>query len=253
MVPPSIIMLCMLSLPNDGIMLKHPADRQSCRGPLVSRIRQPCSPCGLAHSQSPCTSMQSFHACQRHPGAVSLGETSLWRYTRACTRQACGLRLHSSPTNLIRSSPAQQHAESRWRCRARTEDAESTDSQSTHQSDSSREIEPKQRRRKTDTPDFISSALTRRFGWVFTLTACYAGTCCGTLRGAVSGCSIAGGLAWAGVLAFGVISEQIKTRIEGSSEARNTVVSPAVGCKGISARPSVLCMQATKPPSQQKR
>ena len=45
------------------------------------------------------------------------------------------------------------------------------------------------------------------------------------LQGAASGCSIAGGLAWAGVLAFGVISEQIKTRIEGSSEARNTVVS----------------------------
>ena len=171
--PPSIIMLCMLSLPNDGIMLKHPADRQNCRGPLVSRIRQPCSPCGLAHSQSPCTSMQSFHACQRHPGAVSLGETSLWRYTRACTDQACGLRLHNSPTNLIRSSPAQQHAESRWRCRARTEDAESTDTQSTHQSDSSREIEPKQRRRKTDTPDFISSALTRRFGWVFTVRRAY--------------------------------------------------------------------------------
>ena len=37
-------------------------------------------------------------------------------------------------------------------------------------------------------------------------------------------CSIAGGLLWLGVLAFGVVSEQIKTRLEDSAERQNTQV-----------------------------
>ena len=44
-------------------------------------------------------------------------------------------------------------------------------------------------RRKAESTDAIATALTRRFG-------------------------LAGGLAWVGVLAFGVVSEQVKTRLE---------------------------------------
>ncbi|KAJ4834917.1 hypothetical protein Tsubulata_032571 [Turnera subulata] len=50
---------------------------------------------------------------------------------------------------------------------------------------------------KADSTDWIASSLTRRFG-------------------------LGAGLAWAGFLAVGVISEQIKTRIEVSQEAANT-------------------------------
>jgi FKBP-type peptidyl-prolyl cis-trans isomerase len=52
-------------------------------------------------------------------------------------------------------------------------------------------------RRAADSSDPIASAITRRFG-------------------------LGGGLAWAGILAFGVVSEQIKTRIEQAEEAKNT-------------------------------
>ncbi|KAG7654706.1 FKBP-type peptidyl-prolyl cis-trans isomerase domain [Arabidopsis suecica] len=57
---------------------------------------------------------------------------------------------------------------------------------------------PQQKRKKNvETTDWVASSLTRRFG-------------------------IGAGLAWAGFLAFGVISEQIKTRIEVSQEVANT-------------------------------
>ncbi|KAL3153078.1 hypothetical protein ABBQ38_012098 [Trebouxia sp. C0009 RCD-2024] len=61
---------------------------------------------------------------------------------------------------------------------------------------------PSQKRR-ADSSDWVASAVTRRFG-------------------------LAGGLAWVGVLTFGVLSEQIKTRIEQADEAKSTqVVSEA--------------------------
>ncbi|KAK9796291.1 hypothetical protein WJX73_006385 [Symbiochloris irregularis] len=63
--------------------------------------------------------------------------------------------------------------------------------------DRRKEVFAPKKRRKTETTDWISSTLTRRFG-------------------------LAGGLAWAGFLAFGVISEQIKTRLEGKSESEGT-------------------------------
>ncbi|KAM6568140.1 hypothetical protein CsatB_016125 [Cannabis sativa] len=50
---------------------------------------------------------------------------------------------------------------------------------------------------KADSTDWIASSLTRRFG-------------------------LGAGLAWAGFLAFGVVSEQIKTRFEVSQEQANT-------------------------------
>ena len=56
---------------------------------------------------------------------------------------------------------------------------------------------PKRKQRQSDSTDWIASALTRRFG-------------------------IAGGLAWLGFLSFGVISEQIKTRLEIASEEAGT-------------------------------
>ncbi|KAF9623446.1 hypothetical protein IFM89_003030 [Coptis chinensis] len=52
-------------------------------------------------------------------------------------------------------------------------------------------------RTKADSTDWISSSLTRRFG-------------------------LGAGLAWAGFLAIGVVSEQIKTRLEVSQEESNT-------------------------------
>lgn len=51
-------------------------------------------------------------------------------------------------------------------------------------------------RGSADSTDWIASSLTRRFG-------------------------LAGGLAWFGFLAFGVISEQVKTRLEVSQEQQN--------------------------------
>jgi hypothetical protein len=57
-------------------------------------------------------------------------------------------------------------------------------------------VAPK-RKRQADSTDFISSALTRRFG-------------------------LAGGLAWLGILSFGVISEQVKTRREVFEAEQNT-------------------------------
>ena len=51
--------------------------------------------------------------------------------------------------------------------------------------------------RQADSTDAIASALTRRFG-------------------------LAGGLAWLGFLTFGVVSEQIKTRLEVAAEERGT-------------------------------
>ncbi|CAM6084457.1 unnamed protein product [Calypogeia fissa] len=56
---------------------------------------------------------------------------------------------------------------------------------------------PQGARREADSTDWISSSLTRRFG-------------------------LAGGLAWVGFLAFGVISEQIKTRTEVFLESQGT-------------------------------
>lgn len=55
-----------------------------------------------------------------------------------------------------------------------------------------------QQRRSADSTDPIASALTRRFG-------------------------IFGGLGWAAILTGGVLSEQIKTRIEDAREAKETV------------------------------
>lgn len=57
---------------------------------------------------------------------------------------------------------------------------------------------PRQPKRKAESTDAVSTFLTRRFG-------------------------LAGGLAWVGVLAFGVISEQVKTRLEVKREFETTV------------------------------
>lgn len=54
-------------------------------------------------------------------------------------------------------------------------------------------------RRKADSSDWVTSQLTRRFG-------------------------LAGGLAYLGFLTFGVVSEQIKTRLEVASDIRGTKV-----------------------------
>lgn len=58
-------------------------------------------------------------------------------------------------------------------------------------------VRQRMRRRKADSTDWFSSQLTRRFG-------------------------LAGGLAWLGLLLFGVVSEQIKTRIEDRTAEEGT-------------------------------
>lgn len=58
-------------------------------------------------------------------------------------------------------------------------------------------VSQQKRKKSVETTDWVASSLTRRFG-------------------------IGAGLAWAGFLAFGVVSEQIKTRIEVSQEEANT-------------------------------
>lgn len=50
---------------------------------------------------------------------------------------------------------------------------------------------------KVDSTDWVATSLTRRFG-------------------------LGAGLAWVGFLAFGVVSEQIKTRLEVSQQEANT-------------------------------
>lgn len=66
-------------------------------------------------------------------------------------------------------------------------------------SSSNKNDEKKKRRvRKADSTDAVATFMTRRFG-------------------------IAGGLAWLGVLTFGVVSEQLKTRREVREAAENTV------------------------------
>lgn len=47
--------------------------------------------------------------------------------------------------------------------------------------------------------------------------------------------SLAGGLAWLGFLTFGVVSEQIKTRLEERSERQGTQVAPDKCYAGITA------------------
>lgn len=52
--------------------------------------------------------------------------------------------------------------------------------------------------RPEEATDFMSATLTRRFG-------------------------LKGGLAWLGLLTFGVVAEQVKTRLEVASDEQNTV------------------------------
>ncbi len=83
-------------------------------------------------------------------------------------------------------------------CRSTPEsgsDAEPSPNDPTVQEDA--QIRGDRPRRQADSTDFIASTLTRRFG-------------------------LAGGLAWLGFLTFGVVGEQIKTRIEVAQEEADT-------------------------------
>jgi hypothetical protein len=61
---------------------------------------------------------------------------------------------------------------------------------------------PKRAATSADSTDWVASSLTRRFG-------------------------IGAGLAWVGFLAFGVVSEQLKTRFEVAQQQANTKSVPA--------------------------
>jgi FKBP-type peptidyl-prolyl cis-trans isomerase len=79
---------------------------------------------------------------------------------------------------------------------AATDNDEAPTTTPTPQTDTTDSNRPK-RRRQADSTDAVASFLTRRFG-------------------------IAGGLAWLGVLTFGVVSEQVKTRRELAEEQAGT-------------------------------
>ncbi len=90
-------------------------------------------------------------------------------------------------------------------CKANGTD-EPSSSSSSSQSESVRasgQIGTLKSKREADSTDGVSTFLTRRFG-------------------------IAGGLAWVGVLATGVLGEQIKTRLEQADEAAGTKVRNAL-------------------------
>lgn len=63
--------------------------------------------------------------------------------------------------------------------------------------DTEAQTQPRSKQRQADSTDWFASTLTRRFGLV-------------------------GGLSWLGFLTFGVVSEQVKTRLEIASDERGT-------------------------------
>jgi len=97
----------------------------------------------------------------------------------------------------------------------------------------------KGKRRQAGSTDFIASNLTRRFGYYHSPTLTYRvigirpacmpplptlHLAADDLRQCLLGDRLAGGLIWLGILTFGVVSEQIKTRIEDNQERNNTKV-----------------------------
>lgn len=100
----------------------------------------------------------------------------------------------NSPQRAVRLRSRRCH-------RIRTHSTDQNDEQENipklEQSDQVDQTSNSRRGRKADSTDAIASALTRRFG-------------------------LAGGLAWLGFLTFGVVSEQIKTRLEVASEQAQT-------------------------------
>jgi hypothetical protein len=91
----------------------------------------------------------------------------------------------------------------------------SSSSTTTTTTDASPAAQPKKKKRQADSTDAVASFLTRRFG-------------------------IAGGVAWLGVLTFGVVSEQVKTRLELREEAAGTrevegASAPEVELPGLGA------------------
>ena len=89
----------------------------------------------------------------------------------------------------------------------------------------------KGQRRQADSTDWIASNLTRRSDiqgrchpkWPFAIPPGKSAPQHAFMRRF----GLAGGLIWLGILTFGVVSEQIKTRLEASAERRDTRVGPA--------------------------
>jgi hypothetical protein len=137
---------------------------------------------------------------QRHSASVSVANVSL------------ASSLVTSVDLPAVSVPVRHGSRQRCRCAATPEDGEPSTSGNVSEAEETAAPETGARgengaagvrRRRGDPPrtadstDWISSSLTRRFG-------------------------LGAGLAWVGVLAFGVISEQIKTRNEVFLEAQGT-------------------------------
>ena len=95
-----------------------------------------------------------------------------------------------------RASP-RQHARFGVRCSAVEESSDNTSEDEPPAPEGENEAPRKRRTRKADSTDPIATFMTRRFG-------------------------LAGGLAWLGVLTFGVVSEQLKTRNEVAREESGT-------------------------------
>jgi FKBP-type peptidyl-prolyl cis-trans isomerase len=161
------------------------------------------------NSQAPSSCLARFLQAKAMAGLLQL--------TSVTTSSPCGLFLEQcSNTDKSRSSCrlrglnlSQKSGRSGAKlvcCEAKTSDSATADlsnSASTSSSDVLKAAEsadaraPSSRKRQAESTDFIASAITRRFG-------------------------LGAGLAWVGFLAFGVISEQIKTRLEVYREESDT-------------------------------
>ena len=153
---------------------------------------------------------QSRSYPQKHTGAMLMATLGPMRRAPTCVGGPQALQHRPSART---PAPAAAFARRLLRCQAAQGDNEEGSSSSSSGDSPQASEQPaapargnpleeprgkkKKKRRQADSSDWVTSALTRRFG-------------------------IAGGLAWAGFLTFGVVSEQIKTRIEVGSEAANT-------------------------------
>ncbi|KAK9813233.1 hypothetical protein WJX72_011154 [[Myrmecia] bisecta] len=122
---------------------------------------------------------------QQYPGAPARPSQ---RTCRASSREQSSSDTSSPASEAQNSSPAAQPDAS---------DQGNSASQETADLERQRSSQRRSAGRQADSTDWISSQLTRRFG-------------------------IAGGLAWLGFLTFGVVGEQVKTRLEFAAEKSGT-------------------------------
>jgi len=117
--------------------------------------------------------------------------------SRARASPASPPRLHRRPVATTAASPSDDAGADAAPSTTTTPAAATPQQQQQDKHQQQQQPSAPRRRRQADSTDAVASFLTRRFG-------------------------IAGGLAWLGVLTFGVVSEQVKTRRELQEEQAGT-------------------------------